>query len=206
MLYRLRKFSPPLLRGCAALAFMLLTCLPTRAQQSRFNIWKGSHLVGSIVAQRVVIGERTVYTVISYSEFHIVLKQVVRSAVSTEHRAGVLSKCYTQVTVNGSLRDSSHCAPEEAALRCFVHPHERFMHHEAVAWTTARMYFEEPVSQATIFVESVMRHCPLQRTGPGQYKLVLPGNKVNRYSYRDGRLESVHVDRGFFALVFRSVV
>ncbi len=196
---------PATLRSGCWLALASVLSLPVFAQQSRFEIVKGGHVVGSIVAQRTAIGERTRYSMISFSEFNLVFDQVVRSSVTTEYRGALMHNCQSHVTVNGSLRDSSHCAPVADTTHCYVHPGKRFVEHQPVHWTTARMYFEEPVDQPAIFVESVLRHCPLERTGPGEYKLVLPGNKVNRYTYRDGRLEAVHVDRGLFTLLFRNV-
>lgn len=200
---------PPLPRLTASarsrcwLALASVLSLPSFAQQSRFEILKGGHVVGSIVAQRTSIGERTRYSMVSFSEFNLVLDQVVQSSVTTEYHGELMHNCQSHVTVNGALRDSSHCAPVADTTHCYVHPGKRFVSHGDVSWTTARMYFEEPVDQEAVFVESVLKHCPLQRTGPGQYKLVLPGNKVNRYTYRDGRLETVHVDRGLFTLLFR---
>lgn len=195
---------PAAVRSCW-LALASVLAFPALAQQSRFEILKGGHVVGSIVAQRTAIGERTRYSMVSFSEFNLVFDQVVRSSVTTEYRGALMHNCQSHVTVNGALRDSSHCAPVADTTHCYVHPGKRFVQHQPVHWTTARMYFEEPVDQASVFVESVLRHCPLERTGPGQYKLVLPGNKVNRYTYRDGRLEAVHVDRGLFTLLFRNV-
>lgn len=173
------------------------------AQQDRFDIWKGDAIIGSVLAKRVVNEERTHYVMTSYSELDIVWKQVVRSLVWTEYRNGSVSSCHTHVKVNGSVRDSSHFAPKADEMHCFVHPDERFVHEGRVEWTTARMYFEEPVGQRSIFVESVLRQCPLKKTGPGTYQLVLPGDKVNTYTYRNGRLEEVHVDRNLFDLVFK---
>jgi hypothetical protein len=65
------------------------------------------------------------------------------------------------------------------------------------------MYFEEPVGQSTVFVESVMRDCPLTRTAEGVYVLSMPGKKFNIYRYKDGLLQAVEVDRMFVKLVFK---
>lgn len=185
------------------LAVALFAGHTAQGQQARFDIWKGNTVVGTILAKRVLHGERTQYLMTSYSEFDIVLKQVVRSTVATEYRHGHLSTCYAVVRVNDALRDSSHYVAGEDAAVCYVHPDERFAHTEAVTWTTARMYFEEPVNQRTIFVESVLKACPLKCVGSGLYKLTLPGGKVNTYTYRNGKLEEIHVDRSFFDLVFK---
>jgi hypothetical protein len=65
------------------------------------------------------------------------------------------------------------------------------------------MFYEEPLGQTSILVESVMQACPLVRTGPGVYELTLPNNDRNRYLYVGGRLIEVQVDRMLVNLVFR---
>lgn len=196
-----RAFSPNRL-GSVFVAVLALA-ITVHAQQSRFDIWKGDDIVGSILAKRVVDGDRTHYLMTSFSEFDIVWKQEVRSLVSTEYQNGELSTCHSHVKVNGNVRDSSHYATKEDDATCYVHPNERFAHEGRVEWTTARMYFEEPVGQRSIFVESVLKNCPLTHLGNGRYRLVLPDDKVNLYDYRDGRLEEIHVDRSLVDLVFK---
>jgi len=190
------------MRPLLMLALALFTTR-SQAQQDRFDIWKGDAIIGSVLAKRVVNEDRTHYLMTSYSELDMLWKQVVRSLVWTEYRNGSVSSCHTHVKVNGTVRDSSHFAPRADDMLCFVHPDERFVHEGRVEWTTARMYFEEPVGQHSIFVESVLKPCTLKRTGPGTYQLLLPGDKVNTYTYRNGRLEEIHVDRSLFDLVFK---
>lgn len=174
-----------------------------QAQQTRFDIWKGDAVIGTVLAKRTSAEERTHYLMTSYSEFDLVWKQVVSSFVSTEYRSGSMDRCISHMKVNGSVRDSSHFASASEPNNCFVHPDERFSHTDPVEWTTARMYFEEPIGQQRIFVESVLRYCSLQHLGGGEYRLNLPDDKVNRYVYKDGRLEEIHVDRSLFDLVFK---
>lgn len=209
-------FGPPLpmtrtaartLSSSLPIALLLITGVlagfTTQAQQTRFDIWKGDAVIGSVLAKRTLAEDRTHYLMTSYSEFDLVWKQVVSSLVSTEYRSGAMDKCNSHMKVNGSVRDSSHFASAAEPNNCFVHPDERFSHTEPVEWTTARMYFEEPIGQQRIFVESVLRYCPLQHLGGGAYRLTLPDDKVNRYVYKNGRLEEIHVDRSFFDLVFK---
>jgi hypothetical protein len=194
----------PALVLVALLAFFgSLTGSTAQAQQTRFDIWKGDAVIGTVLARRTLAEDRTHYLMTSYSEFDLVWKQVVSSLVSTEYRSGSMDRCNSHMKVNGSVRDSSHFASAAEPNNCFVHPDERFSHTDPVEWTTARMYFEEPIGQQRIFVESVLRYCPLQHLGGGEYRLTLPDDKVNRYVYKNGRLEEIHVDRSFFDLVFK---
>jgi hypothetical protein len=171
------------------------------AQQARFDILKGNTVVGSVTAMKAGGPERTTYLMTSYSEFDMVWKQVVRTTAVTEYDGEELAACRTSVTVNNAVRDSSHMA--RGADRCYVHPAKPFACAPATRWTTARMYFEEPVDQASIFVESVLRECRLERLGDGLYKLTIPDKGVSHYAYKDGVLQEIRVDRSLFDLVFR---
>ena len=196
-------------RGTVAHRYLLLSVMfvlsvpVTFAQRTEFDILKGNDVVGKILATRSTSGERTLYLMTSYSEFDIVAKQVVRSTMAAEYSGSVLSMCHLNMYINGSMRDSSHMVHRSGRGDCYVHPKKRFLHEGAVEWTTARMYFEEPVDQPSIFVESVLKHCPLVRTGAGKYRLDLPGAKSNHYAYEDGILREIRVDRALFDLVFK---
>jgi len=196
-----RRF--PVITALVVLVVVMLLPTAGHGQQIRFDIWKGDAIVGSILAKHTVHDDRTQYLMTSYSELSLITKQVVRTTVAAEYRHGHMSTSYTQVNVNGTMRDSSRYVPGEAEATCYVHPDEHFIHSEPVTWTTARMYFEEPVGQRSIFVESVMKTCPMKHLGAGRYQLTLPGGKVNTYTYANGKLEEIHVDRSFFDLVFK---
>ena len=199
-------FHPRAGKAVQRLIPVVLACLgtaSTQAQGQRFDIWKGTDLIGSILVEREVTQDRTLYRMASFSEFDVLWKQQVSSYVSTEYRQGEMAACQANVKVNGTMRDSSHFDRADGPARCYVHPDAHFSHESRVLWTTARMYYEEPVGQHSIFVESILRTCRLLRTGPGTYRLYLPDGKVNNYTYRNGRLEEVHVDRDFLELVFK---
>lgn len=173
------------------------------AQTLQFNVFKGDDVVGSVRAMRSEIAGRTIYIMTSHSEFDIIWKQVVRSSAIAEYINGSLNSCSTSMRVNDAVRDSSSMV--HGADRCYVHPIVPFDCDRNTEWTTARMYYEEPLSQPSIFVESVLRECPLTRSGPNTYLLTLPNKHTNRYTYLNGILQEIHIDRSFFDLVFRRV-
>ncbi len=192
-----------LVRLFGALLLVLAASSPGNGQQVEFIVRKNGKIVGGITALRKPQEKRTVYAVSSYSELDLVKKQVVQSSLGIEYRNGRPYSCFTSFRLNGGLRDSSQMHKTEEGLACFVYPRERFLLNSTPAWTTARMYFEEPVDQTTIFVESVLRECALSRQAPGVYVLDLPGNKSNTYHYVKGALQEVEVVRPMLNLVFR---
>ncbi len=175
------------------------------AQDGTFEIMKGDEVIGRIMVGRTVHGERTSYSMTSISALSIIWMQNVRSSVVTEYVGGRVNACRTSMHVNDELRDSSQLLTVEGRALCYVHPGQYFVGNTSNSWTTARMYYEEPKGQTSIFVESALRDCPLVCTGEGLYSLTLPNKDSNHYRYRNGRLQQVIADRTWFDLVFRRV-
>ncbi len=135
----------------------------------------------------------------------MVWNRVIRTHVATEYRNGRLVRCHSSMHVNKALKDSSHLDLRTPEGHAYLHPGLRPAAVCDNIWSTARMYYEEPVGQDHVYVESVLEECPLVATGTGTYRLTLPGGKVNEYVYRAGVLQEIRVLRSLFELVFRRV-
>jgi len=175
------------------------------AQSLRFNIVKGGDVIGSIRAERDVKDDGTFYSMVSNSEFSIVWSNTVQSTTETEYRKGLMHRCGASMHVNKSIRDSSNMVRIGDQAHCYIHPNKRFIHSGDVAWTTARMYYEEPIGQSRIFVESEMVFCRFEAIGANIYRLHLSDGKLNEYTYLRGELREVKVIRTFFDLYFKRV-
>ncbi|MGB3870658.1 MAG: DUF6134 family protein [Flavobacteriales bacterium] len=174
-------------------------------QESHFKIFKGDSEVGSIQAHRSTHAGRTSYVIVSYAEVRMIWMQAVRTTMYTEYEGGLLRKCFATVSLNGNMRDSSNLSTHQGERWAYVHPQAPYRLRSTNDWTTSRMYYEEPIGQSTILVESVLQDCPIRRTGPSSYEVTLPNNDRNRYRYKNGRLMEVQVDRLLVNLVFRRV-
>ncbi len=172
-------------------------------QWSEYHIYKGGERIGNILASRVVKGERAFYRMDSRSEFTLLWKQDVLTTMSAEYAMGRLIGCHSTVKVNGAVRDSSHMAHRSGILEGYIHKGKHLQLKDAHPWTTARLYFEEPVGVAAIFVESELQDLPMTRIAEGVYKLTFTDRSENRYVYRNGVLEEIHVIRTFFDLLFK---
>jgi hypothetical protein len=186
-----------------AVLLALALCSVCLAQPSTFHIIKGDEVVGQVKVDRHVQGDRTLYSMTSRSKVVVLWPQHIRTAVMTEYRGGRLNACHSAVSVNEEVRDSSCMRMVNGRSQGYIHPGRSVATHNNNPWTTARMYYEEPVGQAHIYVESVLSDRPLVCTSPGVYELQLPDGDVNRYIYRNGVLHEIIVDRTFFDLVFR---
>ncbi len=200
----MRPPFPTIARLCRGAALLSgLVGGRAQAQESTFDILKGGEVVGSVAASRTRTGDRTLYIMTSYSVMNVVWKQTVTSAMYTEYNGDTLRACMSSIHVNGAVRDSSHMTTDADGLRCHVYPRPAFRRAEALPWTTARMYYEEPVGQEHVFVESVLEPCSLRTIDPGNYLLTFPNGAKSRYVYVAGELQEIHVDRTFIDLLFR---
>jgi hypothetical protein len=185
--------------------FVLGASVGVSAQPSVFSIHVNDDVVGQVRVSRGMVGTRMIYSMVSLSEVTVVWPQVIRTSMITEYAGERITACKSSVHVNGSVRDSSHMRVHPTGLEGFVHPKRVVNEPCTNSWSTARMYYEEPVGQSRIYVESVLDDCLLESLGGGRYKLTMPDKKVNFYTYRAGVLQEILVDRTFFDLVFRRV-
>lgn len=174
---------------------------PAVRQAILFDILRGGKVLGHVTALVNEKAGHKRYLMTSMSEFSLGWKQRVNTLMSTEYLHGELIACHSRVLVNQSLRDSSLMV--RGSGRCYVYPEEAFTCERTTQWSTARMYFEEPVGQRLVFVESMLRDLPLERTGPDSYTITFPDGKQNHYVYEAGLLREIKVERTFFTLLFR---
>jgi hypothetical protein len=186
---------------CPGTAMQAAAADPPAPQAIMFDILRSGKVLGHVTALMSEKAGHKRYLMTSSSEFSLGWKQRVNTLVSTEYMHGELIACHSRVLVNKSLRDSSLMA--RGSGRCYVYPEQPFTCERSSQWSTARMYFEEPLGQRSVFVESVLRDLPLERTGPGTYTLTFPDGKRNHYIYAAGELREIQVERTFFTLVFR---
>ncbi|QQR86027.1 MAG: hypothetical protein IPJ76_15680 [Flavobacteriales bacterium] len=190
--------------GCFAFAlYATFIGMDSAAQTASFNVHKGDEIVGHIVSVRTEMEARTTYIITSFSEFNVVFDQTVETQLVAHYNDTALVSCYSITKLNNNMRDSSHLMVQEERSLRYVHPGPARTMGLPQSWTTARMYYEEPLDRTTIFVESEMKDCPLVATGDGRYTLTMSGGKVNHYLYKDGVLHEILVDRGLVDLVFR---
>jgi len=205
MLFTLRSplpgstFCSLLLVGVLSLS--AATLVHGQSDQARFHILKGNKTIGHVHALKHSSGTLTNYVMTSHAEFSLAWKQVVRTHLTTEYRNELLTACQSVIKLNDAVRDSSSMV--RGTDRCFVYPEAPFTCERSTQWTTARMYFDEPLQQEFIFVESALRALALVSVGPGQYLLTFPNGTSNRYVYQNGLLHEIHVKRPLVNLVFR---
>ncbi len=185
------------------IVLFLAAIADSAAQDGTFRILKGEKVVGSILVRHLEERGRTEYTMSSRSSVVVLWTHDIRSEMRTVHEDGRITGCHSSYRVDDELRDSSHMRLVGGKPLCYIHPGRVFLGRVDNPWSVARMYYEEPVGQDSIFVESALRNCHLAHSGNGRYVLTMPDQGTNHYTYRDGVLQEILIDRTWFDLVFR---
>jgi len=190
-----------------ALSFVLHLATSTCfAQDGVFEILHNKKAIGTIDVLRVTQGDSVTYSMISRSSFTLLRRREIRTVARTLCVAGQVTNCLTTTHDCGALRDSSAMRAIGRRGLYVAHPDKVYgADLPRNTWTGTRMYYEEPVGLDSVFVESELADCPLERIAPGEYILKLPNRESNRYIYRNGILREIHIDRGWLGLVFRRV-
>ena len=108
------------------------------------------------------------------------------------------------IYMNNDLEDSSSINLDQNKYNCYRYPDDRFaLNSTELLFTTAKLYFHEPVGIQRIYSERFLQYCSLEPKGNHKYKLNLPNGRVNYYTYGDDKLVEILVDRTWFNLEIR---
>jgi hypothetical protein len=108
--------------------------------------------------------------------------------------------------MNNEMVDSSTIEQDINDYHAYKFPDDRFVVKNVdLRFTTAKLYFQEPLGVKKVYSERFLKYCPIEAQGDSRYKLHLPDKKINYYTYKDDQLIAVMVERTWFNLEFRKV-
>ena len=185
----------------------IIFCLPfhVSAQKVIYGVHMGGKEIGQITASLTKTDTTQTYQVFSDVKFKVLWKNYHRT--TTHHviyENEFLKTSLSNVSMNNELEDSARMNFNQDAYDCYRYPDKEYSaDHGEINYTTARLYFDEPVGIKNIYSERFLAFCPLESLGDHKYKLYLTNGKENYYTYSDGILTEVFVDRTWFNLTFR---
>lgn len=174
-------------------------------QHKAFSVSLGGKEIGEITASLTASGKTETYKVKSDVKFKALWKSYHRETnhfVVYENKQ--LKKSASSVYMNEELEDSTTTNRGQLKMNCYRYPDEQFVQNEhQIKFTTAKLYFQEPVNVDNIYSERFLAYCKVELVGKNKYKLHLTNGKKNYYTYTNGVLTEVFVDRTLFNLFFR---
>jgi hypothetical protein len=75
---------------------------------------------------------------------------------------------------------------------------------ELVTYSSACVYFQEPISKSTLFYEKYGRDLNVIDLGDHRYEVALPNGSKERYSYENGKVVTVEIVQSFATILLRA--
>ncbi|GJM29126.1 MAG: hypothetical protein DHS20C17_17610 [Cyclobacteriaceae bacterium] len=166
---------------------------------------RGGKEIGEISASLEESSYTETYTILSDVSFRILWKQYRRKTSNlVVYQGESMKTSYCGVYMNNDLQDSTAMHKEQNSYRVFKYPDGRYqLDNTELNFSTAKLYFQEPVGVQNVYSERFLQQCRLEAQGNHRYKLHLPDNKKNYYTYKDRQLVAVSIERTWFNLEFR---
>ncbi len=174
-------------------------------QKHHYSVHRGGKEIGAITASLIEVQETQTYEIHSDVRFKVLWKNYHRKTSNLVTYLGDTMKTSSLgIYMNDDLQDSTTIKFELNNYRCYRYPDDRFILQDThLQFTTAKLYFQEPVGVHRVYSERFLQYCSLEQQGDHHYKLSLPSGKTNYYTYKDSKLEKVLIDRTWFNLEFR---
>jgi len=174
-------------------------------QEHTYTVHRGGKEIGIITASLTKSLHTQTYEILSDVTFKILWKSYHRKTsnlVVYEHET--MKASYSGVYMNDDLEDSTRVNLQQNSYQGYKHPDDTFSFFDAdLRFTTAKLYFQEPLGVKKVYSERFLQYCTLEALGDHKYKLNLPSGKTNYYTYVDSALAEVFIDRTWFDLKFR---
>lgn len=192
-------------RTIARLCIVLLTLISQttlRAEKLTYTVIHDNKPVGKINIERVVQSDVTQYNFESDVVIKMLLNIHVYDKMDVVFKGNQLIKSYLYRTLNGRVKVRNLAIWDGSQYKQSDKDDEvtTIKHH--IHFTTASLYYNEPVNLSSLYSEKFQKMIPVKPAGPKRYRLELPnGNKVF-YSYANGRCSLVEAETDWANLKF----
>ena len=176
---------------------------PPHSQTLTYGIYRGDDEIGVIVASVKSGNDQVEYYVDSDATFRVIWKYNRTTDLDVVYSKDVLVSSTNQIFLNQKLKECAKVKMVDGSYRCTFDPDDSFVQEPEILFSTARLYFQEPVGIDEVYSEAYLEFAPLQDMGENIYELTLPGDRINHYVYENGQLMEIRVFRTWFNLTFK---
>ena len=192
-------------RKCILVLVLVMCTSGLSGQQHQYSVHRGGKEIGEISASLTETTYTKTYEILSDVSFKVLWKKYNRKTSNlVVYQEESVKTSHCGVYMNEDLQDSTTMAKVQNSYRVFKYPGDHYMLDDIeLNFTTAKLYFQEPVGIRNVYSERFLQPCRLEDQGDHTYKLHLPDNKTNYYTYKDRQLVAVSIERTWFNLEFR---
>lgn len=157
--------------------------------------------MGELTAQKEVMGDRVIYTSFSETRITFIFTIEVLYEYRVEYRREKLYQADAKIRVNGDLHKQTRIRLEgdQYVFTETKKRNEEVKHIDfPVDYSSILFLFREPRNFHASFSEEEGVFHKLENVGEHTYERTNSKGRVNRYVYRNGSLDRIYMDAGFF--------
>lgn len=168
------------------LALLFLMLNECKAQKLKYQIQQGDKKYGVLYASKTTDGNKTSYALNAKARIRFVFDASFEEKVFAEFSDGLLIRSEAQRRINNHLKNHSGTVLSGEYYKTNSLKKREGWFTQSVTYSVLSLYFEEPVSEKTVYSETHQKFLPITRIDRSKYRIVLPDGNTSTYTYREG--------------------
>jgi len=182
--YCLFNLSKPFV---VCLALMLNWGASNAQQTKMYDVIRNDNKVGTLKTSSVNTSMGQMYYIESFVKVWVVINIKVNYNQSNIYKDGVLRQGAVIRTVNGSTKMNNNILWQPGGgYICLKKDGDTVRHKEEIKYSTAMLYFAEPINLSRVYSEGALAFIPIKKTEDHTYELTLIDGNKNYYTYKNG--------------------
>lgn len=198
----MERLSKPMSKSIYLLISCFLIFGNSFAQLMEYDIVKGSKTIGSLTAEKLVVGDTTIVTITSEAKFKLLFTFNVSYLLEEKFVDGVLVYGKAINYLNDNVQKESEVFKLENGYDVLLNGDKTSFDLNKIYYSIPNLYFDQPPNlDITIFSQQFAEFLPLYKRPNDEYELE-SSNGNNMYYYNNGILEKVKVSRTYATFYF----
>lgn len=187
--------------------FIIISNICSYGQHHKFTIHLAGGSIGEINAELTEKDGIKYFDIVSEVNFKVLWKKYNRKTNNKlTYANNNILESYSGIYFQYELEDSAYMKLNKSVYSCYRFPDKEYeLEKFDISFPAALLYFKEPIGIKQIYSERFLEYCPIESSGDHKYVIHLPNGKENIYTYENGMLKMVYVDRTWFNIEFRKV-
>lgn len=191
------------LLAISLLALLLSAGPEAKVEQFEYEVIVYNKTIGTFSAVKTQIGENAEYQLTTSIRTRIFKKIEFDFAMQSSYEDHKLVHADLKNYMNKELRKSS--TVDYDGSKYLIKTDKKTMTHNEsdVSYSSASLYFEEPINRKVLFSENYGINLPIKKVGDHKYMVKLPNGDENFYTYRNGEVVNVEFDKSIINVKMR---
>lgn len=167
----------------------------SQTQTFKYDVIVYNRSIGTFTATRTDLNERSEYILESKISTRIFKQIDYEFTMHSAFENSILVKSDLKNMMNDKLKQSSTVRFDGSSYLIKT-PDKTLKHNkDKVSYSSASIYFEEPVNRKFLFSENYGINLPIIKVDAHKYMVKVPNGDKNYYTYENGRVTVVEFDK-----------